>query len=178
VRDNQAQTPVRPTDASRGTPMSYVQRVLQPDETVAYSTTRHWSVYLRAILCAIIGLALLIGSRFVPQQEPEVTTGLLVAAGVVGVVTLWYWLRAFIDRASTEFAVTSRRVIYKDGLLRRRTVEMNLAAVESVDVVQSILGRIFGFGEVRIHGTGGSWEPYPMISDPLAFRSHITARPA
>jgi uncharacterized membrane protein YdbT with pleckstrin-like domain len=91
---------------------------------------------------------------------------------------LWYWLRAFIDRATTEFAVTSRRVIYKDGLLRRRTVEMNLAAVESVDVVQSILGRILGFGEVRIHGTGGSWEPYPTISDPLTFRSHITARPA
>jgi|SRR5271156_3061119 uncharacterized membrane protein YdbT with pleckstrin-like domain len=158
--------------------MSYVQRVLQPDETLVYSTTKHWSVYLPAVLCAIIALALLIGSQFVPQEQSTVATALLVAAGVVGLITLWYWLRGFIDRATTEFAVTNRRVIYKDGLLRRRTVEMNLAAVESVDVDQSILGRILGFGEVRVHGTGGSWEPYPLISDPLTFRSHITARPA
>jgi uncharacterized membrane protein YdbT with pleckstrin-like domain len=158
--------------------MSYVQRVLQPDETLVYSTTRHWSVYLRAALGAIALVALLIGCQFVPQQEPAATTALLVVAGVVGLITLWFWLRAFIDRATTEFAVTSRRVIYKDGLLRRRTVEMNLAAVESVDVNHSILGRILGFGEVRVHGTGGSWEPYPLISDPLNFRSHITARPA
>jgi uncharacterized membrane protein YdbT with pleckstrin-like domain len=132
---------------------------------------------LRAILFAVIGLALLIGSRFVPAQEDTAASALLVAAAVVGVVTLWFWLRAFIDRATTEFAVTSRRVIYKDGLIRRRTSEMNLAAVESVDVVQGIVGRILNFGEVRIHGTGGSWEPYPLISDPLTFRSHITARP-
>ena len=96
---------------------------------------------------------------------------------VVGIVTLWLWLKAFIDRVSTEFAVTSRRVIYKDKLIRRRTSEMNLAAVESVDVVQGIFGRILDFGEVRVHGTGGTWEPHPLISDPLTFRSHITARP-
>ena len=137
----------------------------------------HWSVYLRATLFAIVALALLIGSQFIPQDEPAAATALLVAAGVVGIITLWFWLRAFIDRATTEFAVTSRRVIYKDGLIRRRTFEMNLGAVESVDVTQSILGRILGFGEVRVHGIGGSWEPYPLISDPLTFRSHITARP-
>jgi uncharacterized membrane protein YdbT with pleckstrin-like domain len=158
--------------------MSYVQRVLQPDETVAYSTTRHWFVYLRAGLFAIVCLALLIGSRFVPPQEPVAATALLILAAVVGVVALWFWLQAFIDRATTEFAVTSRRVIYKVGLIRRRTVEMNLSAVESVDVEQSILGRVLGYGHVRIIGTGGSPTPYPMISDPLAFRSHITARPA
>jgi uncharacterized membrane protein YdbT with pleckstrin-like domain len=158
--------------------MTYVQRVLQPDETLVYTTTRHWFVYLHAALCAIVGLALLIGSQFVPQQEPAAATALLVAAGGVGVVTLWFWLKAFIDRATTEFAVTSRRVIYKVGLIRRRTVEMNLGAVESVDVEQSILGRILGFGQVHIIGTGGSTTPYPRISDPLTFRSHITARPA
>ncbi len=158
--------------------MSYVQRVLQPGETLLYSTTRHWSVYLRAVLLAIVALASLIGTQFVPQDEPAARTVLLIAAGVVGLVALWFWLGAFVDRATTEFAVTSRRVIYKVGMIRRRTVEMNLAAVESVDVVQGILARILGFGEVRIHGVGGSWEPCPRISDPLAFRSHITARPA
>ncbi len=157
--------------------MTYVQRVLQPDETLVYSTTLHWFIYLRAARYAIVALALLIGSSFVPQDQPVAATALLVAAGALGLVMLWFWLWAFIKRATTEFAVTSRRVIIKMGLIRRDTREMNLAVVERVDVHQTILGRILDFGEVLIHGTGGSWEPFRLISDPLTFRSHITARP-
>ena len=52
---------------------------------------------------------------------------------------------------------------------------MNRSKVESVDVDQSILGRIFGFGTIIVRGTGGSLEPIRTISDPLTFRSHITA---
>jgi uncharacterized membrane protein YdbT with pleckstrin-like domain len=156
--------------------MSYVQRVLQPDETLLYSTTRHWFVYLRAVVFGIIAMALLAGSQLVPQQDATAADVLLIAGGIAALIALWFWLVGFIDRASTEFAVTSRRVIYKTGFIRRRTSEMNLSAVESVDVDQSILGRILGYGHVHIIGTGGSTTPYPLISDPLTFRSNITAR--
>ena len=61
--------------------MNYVQRVLQPDETLVYSTTLHWSVYLRAALFAIVALALLTGSQLAPQDEPAMAKVLLVAAG-------------------------------------------------------------------------------------------------
>jgi uncharacterized membrane protein YdbT with pleckstrin-like domain len=66
-------------------------------------------------------------------------------------------------------------VIYKSGLFRRHTVEMNLSKVESVGVTQSVFGRIFGYGKVELKGTGASASPLPMISEPLRFRSHITA---
>ena len=52
---------------------------------------------------------------------------------------------------------------------------MNRDKIENVDVDQSLLGRIFGDGTVVVRGTGGSLEPIRMISDPLTFRSHITA---
>jgi len=86
-------------------------------------------------------------------------------------------LRAFIRRATTELAVTDHRVIYKSGLLSRHTIEMNRDKVESVDVDQSLLGRILGYGTVVVRGTGGSLEPIRNISDPLSFRTHITASP-
>lgn len=82
---------------------------------------------------------------------------------------------ALIRRFSTELAVTDRRVIYKAGILARHTLEMNRSKVESVDVDQSLLGRLLGFGTIIVRGTGGSLEPIRMISDPLTFRSHITA---
>ena len=74
--------------------------------------------------------------------------------------------------------MTDHRVIYKSGLLSRHTIEMNRDKVESVDVDQSLLGRIFGYGTVVVRGTGGSLEPIRNIGDPLTFRTYITASPA
>jgi uncharacterized membrane protein YdbT with pleckstrin-like domain len=76
---------------------------------------------------------------------------------------------------TTELVVTDRRVIYKSGLISRHTLEMNNSKVESVDVDQSLLGRLLGFGTIVVRGTGGSLEPIRQIGDPLTFRSHITA---
>jgi uncharacterized membrane protein YdbT with pleckstrin-like domain len=98
------------------------------------------------------------------------------AAGLFALLGLWRLLAGFIRRRTTEFAVTNRRVIYKFGLIRRVTFEMNLSTIESVHVAQSILGRMLNFGQVEIRGTGSSFTPDNLISDPLAFRSHITAR--
>jgi uncharacterized membrane protein YdbT with pleckstrin-like domain len=83
-------------------------------------------------------------------------------------------LRAFIRRATTELAVTDQRVIYKAGLISRHTLEMNRAKVESVTVDQTLLGRLFGYGTIIVRGTGSTLEPIRDITDPLAFRSHIT----
>ena len=81
----------------------------------------------------------------------------------------------FNDTATTEIAVTNRRVIYKTGLVSRRTVEMNMDKVESVDVTQDIFGRIFDYGTVLIRGTGASLEPLSTIASPLALRNAISA---
>jgi uncharacterized membrane protein YdbT with pleckstrin-like domain len=66
--------------------------------------------------------------------------------------------------------------VYKRGFIRRHTVEMNMDKVESVDVDQSIMGRLLNYGDVTIHGTGEGWEPLDRIDAPLEFRNHVTAR--
>jgi uncharacterized membrane protein YdbT with pleckstrin-like domain len=53
---------------------------------------------------------------------------------------------------------------------------MNMDKVESVDVDQSIMGRLLNYGDVTIHGTGEGWEPLDRIDAPLEFRNHVTAR--
>ncbi len=79
-------------------------------------------------------------------------------------------MKAFIQRMTTELAVTSKRVITKVGLIRRSTMELNHSKVESFHVDQSILGRIFGFGTLVVNGTGGGKTPVPNIDSPLEFR--------
>jgi uncharacterized membrane protein YdbT with pleckstrin-like domain len=154
--------------------MRYVRRVLQPGETVVYSTKLHWLVYLRAILLLIVCLLLAIAA-WSQADSQNFALALGIAAVIFALLALSSFLRAFIRRVTTELAVTNQRVIYKAGLIARHTLEMNRSKVESVDVDQTILGRVFGYGTVRVRGTGGSLEPVHDIDNPLSFRSHITA---
>lgn len=153
--------------------MKYVERVLQPGETVMYLTSLHWLIYSRAVVLACLALACLIASVSVGQ--PSIALALEIFAGLLAVLAVIAGLRALIRRATTELAVTDRRVIYKTGILQRHTLEMNRSKIETVGVDQSILGRMLGYGTVIVRGTGGSFEPIPFIDEPLMFRSHITA---
>ena len=151
--------------------MSYVVKVLQPGESVVYAARLHGFVYLPAILPLVIAAGLAVGGLELPQWRGAFE----IAAGVFLLFAATTAFRAFLRRATTELAITSHRVIYKAGLFSRHTIEMSLAKVESVDVDQSILGRLFGYGTVVVRGTGGSLEPIRNIGDPLGFRNNITA---
>ena len=77
---------------------------------------------------------------------------------------------AYVRYKSTELAVTTKRVIVKHGFIRRQTVEINLNKVESIQVDQGVLGRLFNFGTLVISGTGTSHAPIAGISEPMGFR--------
>jgi uncharacterized membrane protein YdbT with pleckstrin-like domain len=152
--------------------MNYVRRVLQPGESVIHETRIHPIIFLPAIVWIVVALGLLIAAF---SLTGDLRIGGQALAAFCAVFAFVSGFRAMIRRISTDLAVTDRRVIYKSGVLARHTLEMNRSKVESVDVDQSILGRLFGFGTIVVRGTGGSLEPIRMINDPLTFRSHITA---
>lgn len=85
-------------------------------------------------------------------------------------VGLIFWIVAWIRSRSTELAITNKRVIAKFGFVSRRTVEINLAKVESIQVDQSVIGRILDFGSLVIAGAGDAHAPIPHIADPMSFR--------
>jgi uncharacterized membrane protein YdbT with pleckstrin-like domain len=152
--------------------MDYVTRVLQPGETVVHATRLHSIIFLSAALWLVAAAVLFIAAQ---TFDGDLRIGGEALAAFCLVFAAVKGIPALIRRVTTELAVTDRRVIYKSGVFSRHTLEMNRSKVESVDVDQSILGRIFGFGTITVRGTGGSLEPIRMIGDPLVFRSHITA---
>jgi uncharacterized membrane protein YdbT with pleckstrin-like domain len=152
--------------------MSYVTEVLQPGETLRFSTNIHWFVYLKAILALIVGLVLL-GWYYAEGQSVFV----LLFGGVVFTLTaVILAVPAWLRRFGTEVAVTDRRVIYKTGLIQRHTIEINIDKIESADVDQSIVGRLFGFGSITIRGTGEGVEPLRNIAQPLQLRNAVLVR--
>ena len=155
--------------------MSYLQRILQPGETLRYVGRLHWIVYLPGLMLFAIAVALA-AAIVAANQLGNFVPYLLSALDLVMLVSLLTLLAAAVRRWTTEIAVTDRRVIFKRGLIRRHTIEMNMDKVETVDVDQSLVGRLLGYGDIVVRGTGSSIEPFRKIAAPLDFRNQVTAR--
>jgi uncharacterized membrane protein YdbT with pleckstrin-like domain len=151
----------------------YIDDILQPGEKVLYSTNAHWIFYLPAFAAWIVALAFLVLSRRT-TDTPEMVC--LSVAAIAALAGLYWALKAWFHRWTTETDVTNLRVVHKTGFIKRRTFEMSLDKVESVDVNQSILGRLLNYGNVTILGVGEGKETITTIASPLEFRNFITAR--
>jgi uncharacterized membrane protein YdbT with pleckstrin-like domain len=152
----------------------YIDEILQPGEKVLYSTNAHWMFYLPAIGAWIVVFGLLALSRMTVNDNLVMLC--LATSAVMALVSLYWTVRAWFHRLTTETDVTNRRVVHKTGFIRRRTFEMALDKVESVDVNQTIMGRLLNYGDVTILGVGEGKETISTIAEPLAFRNAITAR--
>ena len=154
--------------------MSYVQRVLQPGEVVRHTASAHWIIYWPSAVFFALALAIFIWAGFLPGNLARWVhwlAALLAAAGIVFLIREWFgWW-------TTEIAVTNLRVIYKTGLIKRTTNEMNMDKVESVKVEQSVLGRLLDYGKVSITGTGAGLEALDLVAQPIELRNSITGVP-
>jgi len=113
----------------------YIDDILQPGEKVLYSTNAHWIFYLPAIAAWIVAFLLFLLSR---QTTTEgIVLLCLSAAAVVAIVALYWTVKAWFHRWITETDVTNMRVVHKTGFVTRKTFEMSLDKVESVDVTRA-----------------------------------------
>ena len=158
--------------------MSYVESNLVPGETVIYQTRLHWVVMLRHLVlgCFLLALpgALLLyytraktGIESQTLQVMEIGSAVLLVCGVAAILV------GMVRRNATEMAVTNRRVVIKTGLASRKTIEMLLNKVESIEVSETTAGRMLGYGTIVVIGTGGTPQPFHKVAHPLEFRSQV-----
>ena len=153
--------------------MAYLDTLLQPGESILARSRPHWIILL-APIAEVIAAVIVAMATFVVLPHGQLALlgyGIAVILGVGGALHL---IARALTRSTTEYGVTNMRVVQKRGIVSLHTIEMNLDKVESVDVDQSLIGRMFGFGTVAIHGVGSRWDPIIGIEDPLGFRSAIT----
>lgn len=98
----------------------------------------------------------------------------LILLGII-IVGIFIFIRAAIHMSVTQFAVTDRRVVLKQGWLNVHTHELATETVEGVQLVQSIWGKLFGYGRVVVTGTGDAQIVFPPMAHPIAFRRAIEA---
>ena len=172
--------------------MDYIRQSLGEDEELIHIARFHWMYNVNAIINAIFGLTLAIGIiwvaiRFQPMMFATVDTtglgivdkimslhpGLKILSFFVFLMGLLKFAQMMIIKATTEIGVTDCRLVYKRGLVARAVGEINIDRIEGVNVLQGILGRIFGYGRVMVRGMGVGEVVLPPIAQPIRFKKAI-----
>jgi uncharacterized membrane protein YdbT with pleckstrin-like domain len=157
--------------------MSYIDQNLTAGESVIYETRLHWIVMVRSIVlaCFLVAVAAFLFYNVQNQASIDANTlHLIEAAGTISLIAAFVAVVIGATRRNaTEMAVTNRRVVIKVGLVGRRTVEMILNKIESIEVKETALGRMLGYGTIVVIGTGGTPEPFLRVAHPLQFRTAV-----
>ncbi len=155
--------------------MGYIHKSLLEGEDIIYLTRRHKIIFAYPVIWLLLSV-ILFGVKAVFVYTAETDIALLIFSGIFLAAALIHALVIWILYISAEFGITNQRVIVKEGFLKRKTVEVFLKSVESVQVDQSIWGRILNFGTIIVSGTGGVTDPLNMIRKPLDFKKQVQQR--
>ena len=128
--------------------MGYIHDSLSDGEEVRALFKLHWFARIPMIIWIILAI-------------PTIGITLLLA--------LWEWLRL----RNIEQGVTNKRVILKRGIISRKTEEMKITSIETVEIIQGVMGRIFGYGTVKVTGRGLSDLLFRNINDPMDVKRKI-----
>jgi uncharacterized membrane protein YdbT with pleckstrin-like domain len=166
--------------------MSYIKDNLMPNEKILFTARVHPAVFLQSIVLFVMTIFVFIyglsNAAMVSKAgspPPQITATammgsvVLCLSGILFLYSILLGLQAVIVMFTTEFAVTTRRVIAKTGFIRRHTLEILLPKIESVSVNQNVLGRLLNFGTVTVTGTGGTKESFRAIVEPIGVRKKI-----
>ncbi len=128
--------------------MAYIHDSLSDGEELRALFKLHWFARIPMILWLVLALP---------------------TFGITLLLALWEWLKL----RNIEQGVTNKRVILKRGIISRKTEEMKVSSIETVEIIQSVMGRIFGYGDVKVTGRGISDVLFTKVSDPMEVKRKI-----
>jgi len=114
------------------------------DEEVYLDARLHGAVLARPIFRSTLLVLLGIAALLVPYAAAAGVGAVLIAAGAFFTLrAVWQWER-------THLVVTTEKVYLLNGTLHRRTKAVRLQMVDAVEVDQSLVGQLFGYGTVVV----------------------------
>jgi len=125
--------------------LSYLTKNLAAGETVVFRGRFHWMQHLYAWV-------------------------ILILLGIV-LIGIAIWIREMFRLNTTEFMVTNRRVVLKQGFFNVHADEVTLNSIEGAHIDQSLIGRLFNYGRLTIRGSGDTHLLFPTMADPGSFRA-------
>ena len=134
-------------------------------EPAPIRTRLHWIVFAAPAAWLALSVPLLLSGMFF-----EVIGGVTFLYAVAAIAS------ACFNYTSSSFAISGDQLFMKTGFIRRSALEIQLDAIEGLQVQQGFLGRMLGYGSIVLRGNGGWQHRYHRISAPSTFRKRVERR--
>lgn len=143
-----------------------IERFVAKGENLQVRTGPHWIVFIRSIVAstALLAGATVLAVMAFEASARSVTIYAALSAGCVA-IAFAVLASAILERSSRIVLVTDRRIIAVTGVLHRSSTETRLGSIQSIDLDQSIFGRLLNFGTITLW-TGND---EPMVLKNIAF---------
>lgn len=142
--------------------MSYIEKNLLPDEEVIFRTKKHLIIFL--VPCAWI-----IATLFCLINANPIVVKLAFAPAIAALATLG---NSWLTYVTSEFAVTNKRVMMKEGFFFRHSNELRLSTISNITVNQSLLAQMLSYGTLIISPFGADNDVFTEIANPYAFQKN------
>jgi len=166
--------------------MSFVKKKnLREGEDILYIPQLHWIYVVKPLIYSLPFFLLLLCVWFAGDSLAAVSDEMGYDLWVpvqtlvrqVFLAGLILFLVIFVCRIlvylNTEYGVTNKRLMFKKGVIRLTIGEIPTDRIESIYIVQGLLGRIFHYGTLTIAGIGGMTPVFYMVARPYALRRKI-----
>ena len=140
--------------------MSSIEKNLLPDEQIVYRTKKHWIIFFGPAAWVIAAIF------FALNPNPWVVKAAIAPALAAIILGLGKWL----NYATSDFVVTTKRIMMTEGFFTRHTNELRLATVSNMNVNQSLVGQFLDYGTVIISPFGGREDIFTEIAHPFLFQ--------
>lgn len=155
--------------------MGYLENSLLPGEKAVHTAHPHWIVFVFPVIACLafglLGFAYSLASRSPISRRDGSGHSYAQMAGFWLAIAAACLVFGFVRRVSSALTVTNRRVMAQKGFWMRKTFEVPLSWLATVNIEDSLLGRMMGYGTILLRGTGGVVERFPRMGGALRFRT-------
>lgn len=132
------------------------------DNNAIYIARLHWLLFFWPTVLAF--LSLILGINIIQLKE---------LALFFFIFSLCWWLITWVNYHFSSLTIEKKRVIFRTGIMVRKTTDIPYTKIESIDIRQSIIGSIMRYGSLMITGTGGTQHFINFVDKPLTCRRYI-----
>ena len=166
--------------------MSYIETHLMPEEKVIFTTRKHPIIFMVPVIFLIITCFLCSDAQLVRnmnfslyqvvQNIPLLKYFHRPPALFALLLTLYTSLQQWLTYVTSDYGVTNRRVVMKEGFFERYICDTRLNTVSHVTVDQNLLAQMLNYGTITINGFGGNQDSFIQISRPIELQKAVQAQ--
>jgi uncharacterized membrane protein YdbT with pleckstrin-like domain len=134
--------------------VAFPKKLLNPNEQLHVDLRPHWWYLAKTVFMLFASIALLVALRWVLGWNDGAEGVLTLGSGVLVVVALAWFVVRYLKWMTTNFAVTNHRVIFRQGIIAKKGIEIPLDRVNTIFFNQGIFERMIGAGDLTIESAG------------------------